>query len=110
MQAPRKQKEFWKKVSIYWVEKIHHMQWTGEEDDVLIFKCKFLTQEGTCGIYKWRPFFCRIYPEVKNFFLKPIYLNECSYRSILRKDYQAFQKQPEKFLDTEALKAWREFG
>jgi hypothetical protein len=52
-------------------------------DDELIFKCDFLKQDGGCGIYRWRPRLCRVYP-VLPFFAPPRLLPGCGYRTKLR--------------------------
>lgn len=34
-----------------------------EEKDMLVFSCRYLTKQNTCGIYHMRPTLCREYPK-----------------------------------------------
>jgi Fe-S-cluster containining protein len=46
----------------------------------LIFGCKTLRKNGTCGDYKWRPNICRNYPIV-DFFDEPSLFKTCGYKA-----------------------------
>ena len=64
-----------------WYLFVYNFSFKGQEPDhkIILFKCNYLTKEGTCGIYKRRPFICRNFPEVR-FFQKPILLPGCGYK------------------------------
>lgn len=49
----------------------------------LVFRCGYLQPNGGCGIYRWRPRLCRVYP-VLPFFTAPKLLPGCGYRTRLR--------------------------
>jgi len=50
----------------------------------LIFGCKTVLADGTCGDYKWRPNICRNYPIV-DFFDEPALFDTCGYKAQLNK-------------------------
>ena len=47
----------------------------------MIFGCKHIKTDGTCGNYKWRPSVCRNYPIV-DYFKKPSLFDNCGYKAI----------------------------
>lgn len=51
--------------------RFEHFFISGKADNgVLLFTCKFLTEENKCGVYHWRSFFCRFYPHFSSKFIK----------------------------------------
>lgn len=59
-----------------------HLRARGPEGE-LVFRCGYLQPSGRCGIYRWRPRLCRVYP-VLPFFAAPKLLPGCGYRTRLR--------------------------
>ena len=49
----------------------------------LVFGCKKVRSDGTCGDYKWRPNVCRNYPLV-DFFEEPALFKTCGFKAKLR--------------------------
>ncbi len=64
-----------------WYTFVYNFELKGFEPDhrVILFKCNYLKADGTCGIYKKRPFICRNFPAVR-FFQKPTLLPGCGYK------------------------------
>lgn len=63
---------------------VHNFNVVGRGDGgELIFKCGYLKQDGGCGIYRWRPRLCRVYPLLP-FFAPPKILPGCGYRTVVR--------------------------
>jgi uncharacterized cysteine cluster protein YcgN (CxxCxxCC family) len=54
-----------------------------EENQSLVFTCKYLTAAGRCGNYPWRANVCRNYPLV-DYFDEPKFLPGCGFRAKLR--------------------------
>lgn len=77
---------FWKypllkMLAISWYQFVYNFSYKGFEPNhkVIVFSCNYLKNNGTCGIYKTRPFICRNYPVVR-FFEKPELLPGCGYK------------------------------
>ena len=49
----------------------------------VVFRCGHLKSDGGCGIYRWRPRLCRVYPLLP-FFRPPQLLPGCGYRTAVR--------------------------
>lgn len=63
---------------------MHNFHVVGRGDGgELIFRCGYVKQDGGCGIYRWRPRLCRVYPLLP-FFSPPKLLPGCGYRTALR--------------------------
>jgi hypothetical protein len=51
--------------------RFHHFYISGRADNgVLLFACKFLTEDNRCSVYNLRSFFCRAYPNFDTRFIK----------------------------------------
>jgi Fe-S-cluster containining protein len=61
----------------FYLKRIDH------ERNYLVFGCRNLTENGTCGDYRWRPNVCRNYPLV-DFFDEPALFDTCGYKAKLR--------------------------
>ena len=48
------------------------------KENVLLFKCNYLKEKG-CSIYWKRPFICRNYPNIAQFFKRPTFIPGCGY-------------------------------
>ena len=51
------------------------------ENNSLVFTCRYLTPQGKCGNYRWRPNVCRNYPLI-DYFKEPKLLPGCGYSKI----------------------------
>jgi Fe-S-cluster containining protein len=49
--------------------------------DYLVFSCRSINPDGTCGDYRWRPSVCRNYPLV-DYFDEPALLEGCGFRAV----------------------------
>ena len=75
--------KFTQEVVIRWVSWLFrfYLQRIDHERNYLVFGCKNLRPDGTCGDYKWRPNVCRNYPLV-DFFDEPALFDTCGYKAI----------------------------
>jgi len=60
-----------------------HLKRIEYDPPYLVFSCKILCPDGTCGDYKWRPNVCRNYPLV-DFFEEPALFKTCGFRARLK--------------------------
>ncbi len=60
-----------------------HLKRIEYDPNYLVFGCKSVRPDGTCGVYKWRPNVCRNYPLV-DFFDEPALFETCGYKAKLR--------------------------
>lgn len=58
------------------------------EDDGLVFQCKHLQADNSCGIYDRRPNFCRKYPSEHSLLMGGKLAEGCGYRFRLLKSFQ----------------------
>jgi hypothetical protein len=72
---------FLKALATWWYTFVYNFSFKGNEaaHRVIIFKCNYLQKDGSCGIYRRRPFICRNFPAVR-FFQKPTLLPGCGYK------------------------------
>ena len=69
-------------VVVRWVSWIFNFYFKRIEYDkhFLVFGCKNLNEDGTCGDYKWRPNICRNYPIV-DYFDEPALFDTCGFNA-----------------------------
>lgn len=62
------------------------------DDGVLLFKCKALKDDGSCGVYRLRSLNCRLYPKVNKMFVcdggEP--LDGCGYKFSVNKKFSKY--------------------
>lgn len=61
-----------------------------DENNELTLSCKYLSEDGSCKVYKFRPFICRNYPEriiYKNLEM----IDGCGYK-VIKKDFKDYLK------------------
>lgn len=70
-----------KDIGKWWYTFVYNFQhlYEVENEQVMIFKCNYLTSDNKCSIHFRRPFICRNYPMVR-YFSKPSFLPGCGYR------------------------------
>ena len=56
------------------------------DNKYLVFTCKHVQKNGSCGNYFWRPNVCRNYPLV-DYFKQPSFLPGCGYSAIINQDH-----------------------
>ena len=65
------------------------------ENGELLFKCKALNDDGSCGVYKFRSVNCRLYPKINQKFVydggKP--LDGCGYKFSVNKKFRDYLKK-----------------
>lgn len=68
-------------IVLWWYTSIYpfYYKYYLEEEEVFIFGCTKLSEDGKCSIYKKRPPICRKYPRVQ-YFEKPVVFDECGYK------------------------------
>lgn len=59
-----------------------------DENNNLILSCKCLKEDGSCGIYQFRPFLCRNYPK-KYINFNAEMINGCGYK-IIKKEFKDY--------------------
>lgn len=64
------------------------------KNEALTFECKHITKDNKCDIYLFRPYFCRVYPQVNP---ELIYdgvtmLDGCGYRFEINKSFESYLK------------------
>lgn len=69
------------KLVIGWYSFVYNFTYLhqNESEQVLLFSCGYLKEKG-CSIYWKRPFICRNYPDVAQFFKRPTFLPGCGYK------------------------------
>lgn len=72
---------FLSKVVITWYCFVYNFTYLSKNtsEQVLLFKCNYLKEKG-CSIYWKRPFICRNYPDIAQFFKRPTFLPGCGYQ------------------------------
>lgn len=70
-----------RKLTILWYTFVYNFSFLDHntEEQVLLFRCNYLKEKG-CSIYWKRPFICRNYPDVAQFFKRPTFLPGCGYK------------------------------
>ena len=59
-----------------------------DENDDFILSCKYLNDNGTCNVYKTRPFVCRNYPK-RHIFFNAKMPDGCGYK-IIKKEFKDY--------------------
>lgn len=74
----------WLKFLIFYNDKINHLDFLESipDEELVLFKCRLINPDGSCGNYRWRPVFCREYPRPYKYFEKPQTLPWCGFRFI----------------------------
>jgi len=76
--------QWWLRFLIFYNDKINHLDFLESipEEEMVLFKCRLIKKDGSCGNYKWRPVFCREYPRPYKYFEKPQTLPWCGFNFI----------------------------
>lgn len=74
-------RRFIRNFAVWWNKYFNNMHLVGIfiEDGYMVFSCDNQNEDGTCGNYFWRPFFCREYPRAFGYFERPTTLAGCGY-------------------------------
>jgi len=74
------------KMVLWWYTRVYPFcfKYYIEKENILIFGCTKLNNDGTCSIYNRRPSICRRYPIV-SYFEKPVLFDDCGFKTELNR-------------------------
>lgn len=78
---------FLRNLAIWWVKTFNgfHFQSWDQEYETLLFTCEHFIG-GKCTNYKNRAQICKDYPQIRKYFEKPVFFDNCGFKSKLRNE------------------------
>lgn len=80
--------QWWLHFLIFYNDFFNHLDFLEAvpEEELVLFKCRLINENGSCGNYFWRPVFCREYPRPYKYFQKPDTLPWCGFSFVDKRE------------------------
>lgn len=85
--------------TIKWHEFRYGFTYLNSEGNYFLYKCNFVTPEGRCSVYRFRPRLCREYPKLRLYGKSPTHF-DCGFYFVPRDGRSSFEEALHKAAET----------